>query len=356
MKTDKLTRKDAEALLSWFAENRRDLPWRKDRDPYHVWISEIMLQQTRVEAVKEKYRSFLKELPDIGSLSHCEDGKLMKLWEGLGYYSRARNLRKAALKVVNEYGGIFPSEKETLLKLPGIGSYTAGAVLSIAFGKREPAVDGNVLRVLSRYFAYEEDVRDPKTRIRFEKILKELYEQYPEGSVLLSDLSQSFMELGALVCLPNGAPLCEGCPLKDNCISFRDGLTDQIPFRSALKKRKNVERTLFILRCGDLFLIRKREEKGLLRGLCEFPGTDAFLNGFEAASYLEDKGYSFSSLKELPSSVHVFTHLEWHMKAYEVLLEKMPEDNTFLSLTQKELGEQAFPSAFNPYLKYYGIR
>ncbi|MBQ1809987.1 MAG: A/G-specific adenine glycosylase, partial [Erysipelotrichaceae bacterium] len=238
-------REDARTLAVWYRENKRPLPWRDTGDPYHVWISEIMLQQTRIEAVKEKYLRFMKELPDIASLAECPEDDLMRLWEGLGYYSRARNLKKCAQLLIKEYDGRLPADYEKLVSLPGIGPYTAGAVASIAFGLPCPAVDGNVMRVISRRCGIREDVRLPSTEKAVRELLLPLYQDVRSG-----DLNQGLMELGETLCLPKDRFRCAACPLREHCFAFRNDLTSQIPFRSASKRRRIVKRTLAVIRLG----------------------------------------------------------------------------------------------------------
>ena len=234
------------ALLPWYEANRRDLPWRRDREPYHVWLSEIMLQQTRVEAVKGYYLRFLDALPSIPDLADADPDALHKLWEGLGYYSRVRNLQKAARVIVEQYGGVFPSDHAAIRALPGIGDYTAGAVASICFGQPTPAVDGNVLRVTSRVDACYDPITDPKVK---KAVGARLAAVYPAGRC--GDFTQSLMELGATVCVPNGAPHCEVCPCRDFCRARALGCQTELPVKAAKKERRVEEKTVFLLRCGE---------------------------------------------------------------------------------------------------------
>ena len=255
-------------LLSWYRGNARPLPWREEPSPYGVWISEIMLQQTRVEAVKPYYERFMRELPGVRDLAAVPEERLMKLWEGLGYYSRARNLKKAAQVVMEQYGGKLPGDFSLLLKLPGIGSYTAGAIASIAFGIPVPAVDGNVLRVLARLLAYREDIRKPSAKTEMEKLLPGVI---PEGDA--GAFNQALIEVGAIVCLPGGEPRCAGCPLSSLCLTRERGLWREIPFRSPLKKRKIQELTVCLILRGDEAAVRRRPETGLLASLYELPNV-----------------------------------------------------------------------------------
>ncbi len=357
----KLTAEDAVSIAEWYKENKRDLPWRDTGDPYDVWLSEIMLQQTRVEAVKEYFRRFKLQLPDIRSLAECDDDRLMRLWEGLGYYSRARNLKKGAVKVMDEFHGVLPDSVPLLKTIPGVGPYTAGAIAAIAFARPVPAVDGNVLRVIARRFNIRDDIRDQKTRDLVTSLISGLYETI--GDTLLKEdpafpsvLTQSFMELGALVCLPNGAPHCKSCPWQERCAACREGTTAEVPYRSGNKERKIVRRTLFIIRDGSLFLLRKRPEKGLLAGLYEFPGADGFLDRKEAEGYVRAMGYDPLYIKVLPEARHIFTHLEWHMQAYEVRVAAIQNTENILLLNKKELAHYAIPSAFKTYTDYYSLR
>ena len=253
-------------LIAWYRENKRDLPWRVNPTPYRVWVSEIMLQQTRVEAAKEYYLRFLKELPTVEDLAACEEEKLLKLWEGLGYYSRVRNMQKAAKTVVEEYGGQFPSDEKRLKKLSGIGEYTAGAISSIAFYKRTAAVDGNVMRVLSRYAEDATDISD----LAYRKHLKEKLEEiYPKEGLACSDFTQALMELGATVCTP-AVWRCEDCPLKNDCSAYKHGTQGRFPVVPQKKEKRKEKISVFLILTPDGIAVRKRE-KGVLKGMNEFP-------------------------------------------------------------------------------------
>ncbi len=302
-------------LLDWYYEHSRELEWRKDPLPYYVWVSEIMLQQTRVEAVKPYFARFVRELPDIKALAECPEERLLKLWEGLGYYSRVRNMHKAAKIIMESYSGQLPADESALLRLPGIGSYTAGAIASIACGICAPAVDGNVLRVLSRIGGSDDCIDDPKVRKRFEGEIRTFLEQH-RAEIHPGQFNQALMELGALVCLPNGSPDCPSCPVRDMCVAAKDGLTDQIPVRKKKKSRRIEEKTVFVIRDDTRLLIRKRPESGLLAGLWEFPNVEGHLSKEEAVRSAEDLGVSVREITELPAAKHVFTHIEWHMKGY----------------------------------------
>ena len=344
----------AAALLApWFRENARDLPWRKDRDPYRVWISEIMLQQTRVEAVTGYYARFLEALPTVRDLAAAGDDKLNKLWQGLGYYSRARNLKKAAQAIVNEHGGRFPETYEELLSLPGIGPYTAGAIASICFERPCPAVDGNVLRVYARLTAYGEPVNTDESKRYVTEALRPLYHK---GNCGL--LTQSLMELGACVCLPNGAPRCDACPLKELCAAFRSGTWERYPVKTEKKARRKEERLALLLKCGDRYALRKRPGHGLLAGLWEFPNTELAdpENALgEAAAFAASLGVKPAELLRQTEYTHVFTHVEWHVRAFAFACEAMPESLTWA--TAKELeAVYAVPSAFRPVAETAGIQ
>lgn len=254
-------------IVKWYQEQEKILPWKQDKEPYHIWISEIMLQQTRIEAVKKYYTRFMKELPTIQHLAKVSDEKLLKLWEGLGYYNRARNLKKAAIQIEENYKGQMPTSYAELLNLSGIGEYTAGAIASISYQEKVPAVDGNVLRVVSRVIASKDDVLLPETKKR---ITKKLLEIMPDES---GDFNEGLMELGEKICLPNTIPLCEKCPIQQFCIANKENLTNEIPVRIKKQKRKIEKRTVFIVKYKDEIAIRKREKTGILANLYEFPNV-----------------------------------------------------------------------------------
>ena len=253
-------------LLSWYDGHARVLPWREDKSPYRVWVSEIMLQQTRVEAVKPFFERFLKALPNVRSLAECSEDELLKLWEGLGYYNRVRNMQKAARVIMEEHDGEFPADYAKLLALPGIGRYTAGAIGSIAFGLQKPAVDGNVLRVLSRVKASYEDVLKQSVKTALEQEVQKIIPKDRAG-----DFNQALIEIGAVVCVPNGRAKCEECPLAFCCRAKEKGIVEELPKKKAKKERRVEERTVLVLREGDRVAVRKRPSKGLLAGLYELP-------------------------------------------------------------------------------------
>lgn len=334
---------NVQALLKWFAENARDLPWRRDRVPYHVWLSEIMLQQTRVEAVKPYYARFLQTLPDIPALADCSSAVLLKLWEGLGYYSRARNLQKAARTVMQEYGGEFPRTYKEIRALPGIGDYTAGAVGSICFDLPEPAVDGNVLRVWTRLHADSRCTDDTAVRKAIREQLRGVYAQAAAGS--RGTLTQALMELGATVCVPNGAPHCGDCPLRDACSAHCAGEELQYPVRRQKKARRIEEYTVYILQCGDRIAVRQRPKTGLLAGLWELPHLDGKRDTQAALDAIADLSAHAETVCSLRQRKHIFTHIEWHMACVHILCAQMPEQFTWVTAAQLER-ETALPTAF----------
>ena len=321
-----------EGLLDWYDEHKRELPWRGDEiSAYHTWISEIMLQQTRVEAVKGYYLRFIATLPEIRDLAAVDDDLLLKLWEGLGYYTRAKNLKKAAQIVMRDYDGALPRDPAALLRLPGIGLYTAGAIASISYGAAVPAVDGNVLRVLARLEGNFDDIALERTKKSAAARLLRVIPQEQPG-----EFNQALMELGATVCLPNGEPKCAQCPWAGDCAALQQGLTAQLPVKSAKKPRKIETKHLFILRCEDRIALRRRPEKGLLAGLWELP--EAFDLPESCVLSTEDAG----------QAVHIFTHKEWHMRATRAVLSVKLEGFTWVT-QEALLCDYALPSAFSYY-------
>ena len=329
---EELTDRIVEPLLAWYDRGRRILPWREEPTPYHVWLSEIMLQQTRVEAVKPYYDRFLQALPDVESLAHVEEERLLKLWEGLGYYNRARNLKKAAQTIMEEYDGRMPEEYEALLALSGIGSYTAGAIASIAFGKACPAVDGNVLRILSRLRADGRDILDAKVKKAVEAELICVMPKDRPG-----DFNQALMELGATVCIPNGAPKCGICPWEAFCRARQEGRTAEFPKKAKKKPRSIEERTILVIQDAERIALCKRPNRGLLAGMYEFPSLEGHCKERQVASYLKELGLSPIRIRELPPAKHIFTHKEWHMIGYLVRVDE---------LAGMETGEMAQPFVF----------
>lgn len=310
---EKLPQQLPERLLEWYAAGHRDLPWRRDREPYHVWLSEVMLQQTRVEAVKGYYRRFLAELPDIPALAACPPDRLAKLWEGLGYYSRMRNLQKAAQVIVSAHGGVFPREYDAIRALPGVGDYTAGAIASICFGLPEPAVDGNVLRVLSRVTDDAAPVTDAVVKREYAARLREIY---PAGRC--GDFTQSLMELGATVCGPNSQPQCALCPLASLCLARANGTALLRPVKAPKKEKRTEEKTVFILRCGTRIAVRRRPEQGLLAGLWELPNVDGKCSAQQALAQAERWGVHPRELCRSSEKTHIFTHIRWELRGFYI--------------------------------------
>ena len=304
------------ALLAWYDRYRRHLPWREDPTAYHVWVSEIMLQQTRVEAVRGYYARFMERFPDIRSLAESEEDECLKLWEGLGYYSRARNLRRAAGVIMDQYGGEMPRTAGELRKLPGIGPYTSAAIASIAFGERIPAVDGNLLRVFARLALYEKEIKTPAASKAAEDFFLQAMPQERPG-----DFNQALMDLGAGVCIPGGTPACQTdgeCPLRDYCGACRTGRCGDLPVMPVKKARRIEHRTVLVIRDDDNILLRRRPAKGLLAGLYEFPNEEGWMTEAEALDRAESYGCMPAGIRRLPDARHVFTHLEWHMRGYEI--------------------------------------
>ena len=308
---EKLPKKLPELLLGWYAAGHRDLPWRRDREPYHVWLSEVMLQQTRVEAVRGYYLRFLAELPDISALAACPPDRLAKLWEGLGYYSRMRNLQKAAKVIVSDFGGELPRTCASLKTLPGIGDYTAAAIASINFGEPVAAVDGNLLRVAARVSGCADDIMDAKVRKQFTAHLNDAIDLARPGAY-----NQAMMDLGATVCLPNGAPKCEICPARMMCEAYKNGLTEVLPVRAKKKARKIEERTVLLLFQNGKAALRKRADTGLLASLWEFPSVLGNLDEAGVSLAFAQMGLSAKSIEPAGSAKHIFTHIEWDMKGY----------------------------------------
>lgn len=354
----RILEKIAEPLLKWYDKGRRILPWREDPQPYYVWLSEIMLQQTRVEAVKPYYDRFIQNVPDIQALAEMEEDKLVKLWEGLGYYNRVRNLQKAAKAIVKEHEGKMPSEYESLLELPGIGSYTAGAIASIAYGKAVPAVDGNVLRVLSRLRMDGEDILSQKTKTRVEKELREVIPVNRPG-----DFNQALMELGAMVCLPNGEPKCGECPWEALCQAHHMGKTAEFPKKKAKKARKIEEKTVLVIQDEDRAAFRRRPEKGLLAGMYEFPVLEGRLAEGKVLEILGQMGLKVLRIRPIGEAKHIFSHKEWHMVGYAIKVDELerPEKPEFrqdwIFVDKNEVRENyPVPSAYAAYTEYLDIK
>lgn len=326
------------SLLDWYRASARDLPWRRTADAYHIWISEIMLQQTRVEAVLGYYARFLSALPTVEALAEVEDDRLMKLWEGLGYYSRARNLKRAAQQLVERHGGKLPADYDALLALPGIGEYTAGAIASIAYDIPVPAVDGNVLRVMARLNDDPSDIADPfvKRGVR-QSLLARMPKECPGA------FNQALMELGATVCVPNGAPHCEACPLRSDCRALAAGHERALPVKRGKAQRRVEEKTVFVLRSRGAVAGYRRPDTGLLASLWQLPDAPGFLPVEGIAAALEAWGAQPLGEWQLYDRRHIFTHVEWHMRvcALEVDFPQLPKDWVWLGETV-----HALPTAY----------
>ncbi len=361
-------------MLVWYNENARDLPWRRTKDPYLIWVSEIMLQQTRVEAVLGYYERFTSALPTVTDLALCPEDRLLKLWEGLGYYSRARNMQKAARIVCESYAGQMPASAAALMKLPGIGEYTAGAISSIAFGQAEPAVDGNVLRVIARLEAISDNILNESVKKKIRDDLRGLHDAN-DGTFGL--LNQAFMDLGAGVCLVGSAPKCDICPISSYCRCFELGLQSELPVRVKKQKRRIEKRTVLLIRRDETYAIRKRPDSGLLSGLYEFPNETGELSSDDALGKAESLGLMPLRIKKLSAAKHIFSHVEWHMTGYEILVAPSGfpdagelQDAGDLSHTKENVKENPLifatpemieskypvPSAFEKYAKMINIR
>lgn len=334
-------------LLDWYDTNARELPWRNQSNPYYTWVSEIMLQQTRVEAVKGYFARFIEALPTIQDLANAKEDELLKLWEGLGYYNRVRNMQKAAITVVEQYNGELPRDYKALLSLSGIGTYTAGAIGSIAYQLPVPAVDGNVLRVTKRLTGSYDDIMLPKVKKELEEDMLKIMPKTRSG-----DLNQALMDLGATICIPNGKPLCIQCPLNEKCKAYKENLTDELPVKSSKKGRKIQEKTVILFYCNGEYALHKRPDKGLLAGLWEFPNIDKSLSIPKFEELLKKENIEDYSLELLGEGKHIFSHIEWHMIGYRVILpskdSELFEDLQWYS--KEEIARDcAIPTAFKAY-------
>jgi len=343
-------------LLTWYKsqEKTRQLPWREEPTPYHTWISEIMLQQTRAIAVIPYYHRFLEEFPTITALANADDEVLMKLWQGLGYYSRARNLKKAAQVIVQEHQGQLPQDQKQLLALPGIGRYTANAIASIAFGMPLPAVDGNVLRVIARVITCREDILAARTRTAFEQLLAP---HYPTGRAA-GALNQAFMDLGATICLPHGAPHCARCPLAKLCLAKETGTQQDFPQKAAAKAKKREAHTILLLKLGNRIALHKRPNQGLLAGLWEFPNLTGQVDQSKVNEYLKQHHLTATRMEELPPAKHVFSHVTWQLTGWKIQLAASAllvteTKDAFTWATPEEIASQfSIPTAFAHYISY----
>lgn len=337
-------------LISWYRQNKRILPWRDQKNAYYTWVSEIMLQQTRVEAVKPYFLRFIGELPDVKALAECPEEKLMKLWEGLGYYNRVRNMQTAAQNVVSEYSGILPASYEELLALKGIGSYTAGAIASIAYDIPVPAVDGNVLRVFSRITEDRQDIMKQSVRRQVEEKLLGIIPKEAPG-----DFNQALMELGAVVCVPNGPARCTECPVAAFCRAYHHGIVDELPVKAPKKKRTIENRTVLVIQDGERTAIHKRPQEGLLAGLYELPNVEGHLSMDEALQKVKEMNLEPLHIEPLPEAKHIFSHIEWRMTGYRIRVSSLEErkESSFIFTEKKQSEKQyAIPSAFRAYIKY----
>lgn len=337
-------------LLEWYAQYRRVLPWREEATPYRIWVSEIMLQQTRIEAALPYFERFIAALPTVKALAEADEGRLMKLWEGLGYYSRARNLQKAAKIIMSDHGGELPASYERLLALPGIGEYTAGAIASTAFGIPVPAVDGNVLRVMTRLLDDRGDVMSPPVR---RALREEVCTMLPNDAP--GEFNQAIMELGETVCLPNAIPLCGQCPLASGCLGFAKGHPEELPVRAAKKARRVENRTILVVLADNRVLLHRRAPHGLLAGMWELPNAEGWLTAQEAADHIKqwDKQSQNLTAEPLGGGKHLFSHVEWRMQGYKFRTAtfESPEEYTWADAAQL-FNDYALPSAFRTYAKY----
>lgn len=302
-------------LLEWFKENKRDLDWRKNRTPYTILVSEVMLQQTRVEAVRSYYKRFIEELPNFESLATCSEERLLKLWEGLGYYSRARNLKKCAMQIVEQYNGIFPKSYEQAIQLSGVGAYTCGAVLSLGYNLKYAAVDGNVLRVLTRYTASSLDISLDKTKQYFKTQIEKIM---PNDA---GTFNESLMELGATICMPKIAK-CEECPLQHTCKAYQKHQQLNFPIKPKAKEKKVFEYSCLFITDGKKYILIPKESN-LLKGLPSPFLIDRFLTSNEAMEEAERLGFKTKNVTSLNDKKHIFTHQIWFMKGYKLLVENL---------------------------------
>ncbi len=338
----------ARDLLLWYDKHARILPWREKPEPYSVWVSEIMLQQTQVQTVRPYFERFIQALPDISALALAQERQILKLWEGLGYYNRVRNMQRTARILMDQYGGKLPEDYELLKKLPGIGEYTAGAISSIAYNKTAAAVDGNVMRVFSRMTGSREDIGNPQVKKEFQKLALTLQPLNRPG-----DFNQALMELGATICLPKAAPLCTACPLMRYCIAYSEKTTDVIPVKTAKKKRKIEKRTVLIIRVNDRVLLRKRPDKGLLAGLWELPNFEGWTFEEGVLEVLEELGIEPISIRRTEDAKHIFTHIEWQLQGYAIEILPAEAAKDYIWASGEAINKEfTIPSAFSAYKKY----
>lgn len=345
---DREKKEFTKSVMDYYYAHRRILPWREDPKPYYVWISEIMLQQTRVETVIPYFERFIKKFPTVGDLASGSEEDLLKLWEGLGYYSRARNLQKAAKVIVSIYGGDLPSTKKELLDLPGIGPYTAGAISSIAFGQKETAVDGNLIRVGCRISAYGGSVKGASGKNVMEDFWQDLLPEKNAG-----DFNQAIMDIGSTICLPNGAPRCEVCPAAAYCKAYQNGNPTDYPRKEEKKPRKIEEKTIWILYSDEAIAFEKRQEVGLLAGMWQFPMADGHLDEEAAKNWLNEKNLSALRIVKGPNAKHIFSHIEWHMVSWKVFLDNLlvreESEDSFVWFSKEETDQITMPTAFRKF-------
>jgi A/G-specific adenine glycosylase len=340
-------------LINWYLAEKRDLPWRKDQDPYKVWVSEIMLQQTRVDTVIPYFTSFIKKFPTIEALADANEDDVLKAWEGLGYYSRVRNLQTAVREVKESYGGVVPNSPQEISKLKGVGPYTKGAILSIAYNIPEPAVDGNVMRVLSRILSIWEDIAKPKTRKIFEDATYELISKDDPSS-----FNQALMELGALICTPT-SPSCLLCPVREHCSAFEEGVQNELPIKSKKKKPKPLQMAAVVVydSKGNHY-IHKRPTSGLLANLWEHPNVEIDASSGKTyrqqlSDYLNTEFDAKVELSELVGTVeHIFSHLIWNISIFIGEVKNTPNEN-LVSVTEEELSKFAFPVSHQKIYQLY---
>jgi A/G-specific adenine glycosylase len=338
----------ADALLAWYDQNARILPWRDNPVPYHVWVSEIMLQQTQVQTVLPYFERFILALPSIEALALAEESKILKLWEGLGYYNRVRNMQRTARRLMEQYDGRLPADYALLVKLPGIGAYTAGAIASIAYNKTAAAIDGNVLRVFSRITGSREDIGKISVKREFQTLALELQPRSRPG-----DFNQALMELGAKVCVPKAEPFCAVCPVATFCVACRDQITGEIPVKAVGRKRTMEMKTVLIIRAKEMVLLRKRAEEGLLAGLWEPYTIEGFTTEEGIAEIIEELGFEPLALHRLEQAIHQFTHKEWQLQGFfiEVKMASPPKGSIWAG-HEEITDEITVPSAFKAYKKY----
>jgi A/G-specific adenine glycosylase len=331
-----------EELLYWYDNEYILLPWRNDQDPYKIWVSEIMLQQTRVEAVIPYFERFIKRLPTVKDLAEIEEDELMKLWQGLGYYRRVKNMQAAAKQIMQDFHGVMPKTMKDLLTLKGIGEYTAGAIASIAYDEVAPAVDGNVLRIFARLYAVKENLRNTKVRKKVGDLYKPFLPKNRPG-----DFNQALMDLGRKICIPSKNPRCEECPLASNCLAYRHDLQGEIPFLEKKKARKKENITILVFHKDDKIWIRKRPNEGLLSSLYEYTTLKGHKTLEEVASYGER---TVKGIVKMPDSKHIFSHIEWSMIGYfvEVDQDKMDDQGMFVSMDDLK-NKYSIPTAFKRY-------